>query len=157
MRPDGDTTLVAAIAGTFALVTVLRFISDNEGDAIAVLYVIPIGLTAIRYGMRWGFLAAGLAFLVFVAWAAAEDPDIGAVGYLTRACAFAVAAGGLSWAAQRLWRAERRARGRELHDTIVQQLAIARYSAEAGQTAESVRAVDQALEAVQEMVSADLR
>lgn len=156
MRPNGDTTLLAAVVGSFLAVTVLRFVSDSEADAIAVLYVIPIGLTAIRYGMAAGFAAAGLAFALFGAWSAAEEPDIGVVGYLTRACAFAVAAGGLSWAAQRLWRAERRARGRELHDTIVQRLAVARYSAEAGQVDECVRAVDEALEGVQRMVSADI-
>ena len=156
MRPNGDTTLLAAIVGTFAAVTVLRFATDNEGDAVTILYVIPVGLVGIRYGLAWGFAAAALAFGLFVVWAAVDDADIGVVGYLTRACAFAVAAGGLSWAARRVWRAERRARGRELHDTIVQQLAVARYSAAAGQVDECVRAVDEALDGVQRMVSSDI-
>ena len=153
MSSRNDRVLLATVAGSFVAVAALRLASEEEADAIAVLYVVPVGLVALRYGFRAGMAAAALAFLLFAAWAAWDDADISAAGYISRAVAYAVAAGGLSAVARRLWRHERRLQARQIHDEIVQGLVVARYSAEAGQIDECVRALDKTLAASQAIVS----
>ena len=99
------TTAVAVAAGLFALVTAARFASAEPGDGFTFLYVMPIALLAVLFGLAGGLLAAALALALSVAWIAIEDPDVAAVGVLTRAISFVVVGGVVGAYADRARRA----------------------------------------------------
>lgn len=92
-RSDTRTRLLLA-AALFAAVTVLRFVVENDGnDGITLLYTLPVAVLALSYGVRGGVAGAVLGFGLFSLWAAAEQIDVSAVGYLTRAFAIVVFGG----------------------------------------------------------------
>jgi diguanylate cyclase (GGDEF)-like protein/PAS domain S-box-containing protein len=78
----------------FAVVTGLRFAAGSDvGEGITLLYTLPIGLLAVRYGPRGGLAGAALGMALFAVWAAADDVDVSPTGYLTRAVAFGLLGG----------------------------------------------------------------
>ena len=87
------TAAAASAAGLYALVTAARFASDELGDGFTFLYVMPIALLAVLFGLAGGLLAAALALALSIAWIAIEDPDVAAIGVLTRAVSFVVVGG----------------------------------------------------------------
>ena len=85
--------LLLALA-LFAAVTVLRFAAGSDiGEGITLLYTLPIGLLAVRHGARGGLAGAAIGLALFAVWAAAEDVDVSATGYLTRGIAFGLLGG----------------------------------------------------------------
>lgn len=67
------------MAGLFAAVTVLRWYVDGAGEAAALLYVVPIALSARRLGRRAGIGVAALcaaAFVVLTAVHGRGDVDL---------------------------------------------------------------------------------
>jgi HD-GYP domain-containing protein (c-di-GMP phosphodiesterase class II) len=80
--------LVAAIL--FAAIFGLRVADERPGDAIFVLYVVPIVLVAIELGRRGGAAAALVGLALTAVWALIEHADVGPLGYAARALAFAV-------------------------------------------------------------------
>src|SRR3974377_1663566 len=56
---------VAVAVGLFVLVTVLHWFHDSSGQAITVLYVLPIALLAVTFGLRGGLVGAGCGFGLF--------------------------------------------------------------------------------------------
>lgn len=78
----------------FAAVTILRVAAGDEAsEGIMLLYTLPIALLGMYLGLRGGIAGAGVGLGLFAAWAVAEDVDVSAVGYLTRAAAFLVLGG----------------------------------------------------------------
>jgi PAS domain S-box-containing protein len=80
---------------TFALALVLflaffalRLSDANVGDAEATLFVIPIALIALRFGVRGGLGGALFAFGLVLAWGYLNHVDLHLGGYLTRGAAF---------------------------------------------------------------------
>ena len=70
---------LGVIAGLLAAVTVLRWFFDGAGEAVALLYVVPITLGALRFGRRGGIGVAGIgmtAFIVLEAVRARGDLDL---------------------------------------------------------------------------------
>jgi diguanylate cyclase (GGDEF)-like protein/PAS domain S-box-containing protein len=74
----------------FAAVTAGRFASDNAGDAVGILFVIPIAMVALDFHWRGGLLAGALGTCITVAWSTVEQHAITIVGYGTRTIAFVV-------------------------------------------------------------------
>ena len=64
--PRSPVVAVAVLVGLMAAVTVLRWFVDGAGQAAALLYVVPIALSALRFGRRGGAGAAGCAIGAFV-------------------------------------------------------------------------------------------
>jgi diguanylate cyclase (GGDEF)-like protein/PAS domain S-box-containing protein len=83
--------LLAAIAG-FALVFLLRTLSETPGDGVTFLYVIPISVVAIEFGRVWGVVSAVVALALFAIWTAIDDTGATTVAYLTRGASFVVVA-----------------------------------------------------------------
>lgn len=77
----------------FAGVYGFRFIDTNGADAVLVLFVVPIALSAIAYGLRGGLAASTLALLLLGLWPFLADQAFGFFGYLSRSSAFLVVGG----------------------------------------------------------------
>jgi diguanylate cyclase (GGDEF)-like protein/PAS domain S-box-containing protein len=88
--PRSRLTRLAIAAVLFAAITLGRFASDNAGDAILVIYVIPIAMVALDFRWRGGLLAGALGTAMTVTWAVVEKQPVTIVGYTTRTVAFIV-------------------------------------------------------------------
>lgn len=160
-RQRAPRSRLLASGGILALlcaVTVLRWFVDGAGQAAALLYVVPIALGALRFGRRGGLVVAGFsatAFVVLEAVRAHGDLDVtgwvgpllamvligGLVGHLSD-----VAAEGETERRQAARRLEELSAARrsaaEISDSIVQQVAAARWMLESGQHLEALAALD---------------
>lgn len=160
-RRYAPTTRAAAlgvIVGLMAAVTVLRWFVDGAGQAAGLLYVVPIALSALRFGRRGGVAAAAFGITAFAALElihARGDVDVtGWVAPLLTMALMGGLVGELSdsaadhEAAHRL-QAHRVVEMRdaqhavsETNDSIVQQVAAARWMLEAGKHGEALATLD---------------
>jgi PAS domain S-box-containing protein len=74
----------------FVAIFALGILIDNPAEAPSVLYVLPVALIAIRFGVLGGTIAATFALVLFGIVNAMNEEGAGALGYLTRASAFYV-------------------------------------------------------------------
>ncbi|MST32378.1 hypothetical protein GHK86_06545 [Acidimicrobiaceae bacterium USS-CC1] len=139
---------MAVLAGLMVAVTASRWFVDRAGEAVALLYVVPIALAGLRFGRRGSLLTTGIGTAAFAGLEltrARGDIDVtGWVAPLLAMTLMGVLVGRLSDStatnqatvrlqADRLeelddaWRATARA-----GDSIVQQVAAARWMLEAG-------------------------
>jgi two-component system sensor histidine kinase KdpD len=72
------------------------------GDALSVLYSIPIALIAVELGAAAGLAAGGLAFGLFALWATLADAGAGPLGYLARGAVFVFLGGVIGYLADTL-------------------------------------------------------
>ena len=77
-------TLAVALVG-FALIFAVRVLDGNPANAEGALYVIPVGVLALRFGLRGGALGALLALALTVAWGLIDSVHFTTFGYATRA------------------------------------------------------------------------
>src|ERR1039458_7742734 len=85
---DGPQT-VAIVLVLFAGVYVLQAKDANPADALEVLYVVPIALLALRFGLRGGLVGALVGLALIVVWdLAAGELDVTVLGNLGWAIAF---------------------------------------------------------------------
>jgi PAS domain S-box-containing protein len=92
-------TVLAVAAALFAIIFAVALALGDETDLIAVLYVIPIALLAVEFGIAAGLLAAAIAIVAVVAWDLLDESGPGAVEYAAQVVAFAgvaIAGGALS-------------------------------------------------------------
>ena len=152
---------IGVIVGLFAVVTILRWRFDRAGEAVALLYVVPITLGALRFGRRGGILAAGFsltAFIVLETFRARGDVDVtgwagpllamaligGLVGHLREAAALRdLDRKRQALEIEKLCDAQREAA--TASDSIVQQVAAARWMLEAGRSQEALAALGDAV------------
>ena len=159
--PSSRLVAVGIIVGLLAAVTILRWFFDRASETVALLYVVPIALSALRFGRKGGITAAGFgvtAFVVLEAVRARGDIDVtGWVGPLLAMVLMGGLVGHLSEvAAQREADRRRQAqrieelsdaqrRAVEASDSVVQQVAAARWMLEAGQSKEALAALGDAV------------
>ena len=93
LGPHFRIIAAASAALMFALVTVARFAEDDPGAGLTFLYVLPISLLAVAFGLVGGLLAALLALGLAVLWVVVEDPTVQFLGIVTRGVAFFVVGG----------------------------------------------------------------
>ena len=94
---DSSARVVAIAAGMFALILAWRFVDDDPASAITSVYVVPIALLAVTFGLRGGVAGAGVGLGLVGLWARIEDVDIPADGYLARGLTFVAVALVVSW------------------------------------------------------------
>jgi PAS domain S-box-containing protein len=83
--PSTDrATLVMALV-LFASIFAARVLDGNPANAEGGLYVIPVGVLALRFGLRGGLPGALLALALTVAWALIDGVHFETLGYATRA------------------------------------------------------------------------
>jgi len=88
--PGAGATLAIAIA-LFVVVFALREADTLAGDAIGILYVLPIAVLALRFGLRGGLTGAATSFALIVVWDLGHRAAaVTVAGYLGRGVAFLV-------------------------------------------------------------------
>ncbi len=155
---------VLLYAGIFAL----RMTTGGPTDVTTMFFVLPISLLAVAFGVVAGLLG-GLVAIGFVAtWAIVQHVALSPVGWATRAVPMLLLGVLLGWAADQLRRSDQeRARldraahwhrqAVEINDSIVQGLAVAKWSLEAGKPDRGLAIVTETLDHAQTMVSQLLR
>src|SRR5680860_1849407 len=78
--PASTPATIGLALASFAGIFVLRETDPNLIDAYEIVFVLPIGLLAIRFGFRGG-LAGALFGLVLIGVADLYDNDLGPVSY----------------------------------------------------------------------------
>lgn len=164
-RPELTVVVIVAL---YAGVFLLRVTAGTAMDATNMLYTLPIALAALSFGRRAG-LAAGLgAVALVVAWVLIDSVDLTAFGWFSRIVPMLLLGVLLGDAADRLRRAndtwrrleaatQRHRDAVEINDTLVQGMAAARWSFEAGRHDAGLKTLDQTISLGQEMVSTLLR
>ena len=71
-----------------AVIFAWRQLNDDPGNAVSVLYVVPISLVALELGLAAGLACAVVAIGLIGLWAIAADVHLGALGLLSRGVAF---------------------------------------------------------------------
>lgn len=85
--------VVAFSALMFAAILGLRIASGSTEDATLVLFVAPVAVCAIEFGLRGGLAAALLAVAILVGYEATSDQELGLLGIATRTVAYLVVGG----------------------------------------------------------------
>lgn len=144
----------------FALVTTFHWFDDGSGQAIVVLYVLPVALVAVATGLRGGIASAAVGFGLFsVLEVVHSSGDIDGTGWAVRAVALFLLGGLLGHATDRtrssqqaaLAEQERRsqveeknrrfAEAMEISDSLVQKMVAAKWMAEQGRSEETAEAL----------------
>jgi len=79
----------------FAGLCLARVQSDTVGDAVLLMFVVPIAILAFELGLRGGIGGALVAIVLVAAWDASAPSGIGPAGYVARATAFLVLGAGI--------------------------------------------------------------
>lgn len=155
---------VAVSAVLYAVVLALRFAVDYAGDSVSLLYVLPIALLAVTFGLRAGLAAGVLGILLVVVWVLVENVQLTAWGWLTRAVPMLLLGVLVGDAMDRL-RASERERRRlaalaqrhrdavEIQDSVVQHLAAAKWALETGRSDRGLEILTGTLDSTQRLVS----
>jgi hypothetical protein len=153
------------VAGVlYAAVLALTVFAGEPADDYVLLYVFPVALISIAFGLRAGVMAGLTALVMIVLWVALRDISLTATGWTSRALPLLLLGGLVGRASDRLREAEMERRqleaaallqrdAVEINDSLVQGMAAARWSLQAGQMDTGLRILDETLEQGQEMVS----
>jgi hypothetical protein len=139
--------------GLFAVVSILQWFNDGSGQAIAVLYVLPIALLGVTLGERGGLAGATSGFVLFAVFEVVHSSgDIDATGWVVRAVAMFLLGGLLGHATDRTAVSEqaaldeqrrrcqleeenhRYAEAIEINDSLIQEIVAAKWKVEQGLT-----------------------
>ena len=82
----GARATIALSALLFAAVFALRLSDSNVGDAEGALFIVPIGVLALRFRLRGALIGALVALALVIVWGEV-DPDVSLLttGYVVRA------------------------------------------------------------------------
>ena len=156
----------------FVLVTAGHFLVDGAGEAVDILYCLPVALLAVTFGLRGGLAGACLGIGLFaVAETIDGTGDIDATGWLTRSAGLLLlglllgratdqiaASQRMAVAAREERRAvqetsRRQAEALEISDSILQHLAVAKWMVEQGKGEDAIAILSSTLEKGQRMVA----
>ncbi|GAA1599283.1 MULTISPECIES: hypothetical protein [Kribbella] len=162
-RQHPVTALVVA-AVLYASVLMLTVFTGKPGDDYFLLYVFPVALIAVTFGLRAGAAAGAAAVALIVVWVAARDVSLTTSGWAARGASMLVLGLVLGRASDRLRRAEVERRqleagallhreAIEINDSLVQGMAAARWSLQAGQLEAGLKILDETLGQAHELVS----
>jgi PAS domain S-box-containing protein len=82
-----SATIVLALV-LFAGIFVLRDLEPSVGHAYEILFMLPIALLAVRFGLRGGLVGALLGFALMVTWNLYDPVTVTVSGYLIPGIAF---------------------------------------------------------------------
>jgi len=141
----------------FVAVTGIHFLINGTGQAVDILYALPIALLAMAFGLRGGLIGAVIGFALFAVVEVSHGVgDIDATGWITRGAGMFLLGALLGQATDRIEaaqlltfadqeerrvlaeRARRQAEALEISDSILQHLAVAKWMIEAGNDAEAI-------------------
>lgn len=157
-------------AALFAVISVAAWFNDATGQAVVILYVLPIALLAVSWGLRGGAVGASVGFGLFAVLTTLHSSGaIGADGWVVRGVVMFLLGILLGHAADQNWTSERAAlleqerrcrvedanrryaEAMEISDSLVQQMAAAKWLAEDGQGTEAAEVLACTIEAGETM------
>jgi hypothetical protein len=149
-RSDTGAAL-AVSAGLFVVVTVTQLLIPTTGEAVDILYALPVALLAMTFGLRGGLIGSAVGLGLFaVVELGFGSGDIDASGWLSRAVGLFLLGVLLGRATDQVdagrrrtlaaadeqrrlaEQARRQAEGLEISDSILQHIAVAKWMIEAG-------------------------
>ena len=153
---------VAAVL--YVAIFVLRLSVGDPSEVITALYVLPIALVTVTYGMRGGVVGSLLALLLVAVWAVVEDIDLSVFGWVTRAVPLVGMGLLLGHAWERLRDAAelrrqhevaalRHRQAVEINDSLIQGMAAAKWAIESGQVERGLDTLDDTIRLGQQLVS----
>jgi PAS domain S-box-containing protein len=86
-RPGPRATPAVALA-LFLGIFALRVSDPNVANGEATLFLVPIAVLALRFGLRGGIAGALVACALILAWGRYDDVEMTLAGYLSRGAAF---------------------------------------------------------------------
>jgi len=148
-------TVTAAVL--FAAVTGMHVVVNGTGQAVDILYALPIALLAMSFGLRGGLVGATTGFLLFAVVEVFDGVgDIDVTGWITRVAGLFLLGVLLGQATDQIEvgqrramaalverraladRARRQAEALEISDSILQHLAAAKWKIESGDSDEAI-------------------
>lgn len=162
-RQRASATVIVAAALTFA-VFLGHFTIDDSDGATGLLFTFPIALLALAFGRPAGLLAGTVVAALLLVWASVDGVSLSAVNWVSRAAPLVLIGALVGDAATRDRRAQRadlelaeaKAREREaaeINDSIVQGLAVAKWSLELGDTDRALELVSSTMTTAQAHVT----
>ncbi len=155
-RSHARAALVTATI-LFVAVTGLHFVVNGTGQAVDILYALPIALLAMSFGLRGGLIGAAIGFSMFaVVEVTYGVGDIDVTGWITRAAGMFLLGILLGHATDQIEAGQRRtfaiheerrllaeharrqSEALEISDSILQHLAVAKWMIEAGNDDEAI-------------------
>ena len=149
-RSHGRAALITATI-LFVAVTGLHLLVNGTGQAVDILYALPIALLAVSFGLRGGLVGAAVGFALFAVVEVFHGVgDIDVTGWVTRGAGLFLLGVLLGQAADQIEVAEhrtiaameerralaertrRQTEALEISDSIIQHLAVAKWMIEAG-------------------------
>lgn len=151
-------------AALFVGVFAVRMGVDGTREAISVLYVLPIALLAMTFGLRTGVAAGTTGVGLLAVWAVESGASLTPLGWLSRATPLLVLGALIGIASDRLREAERREHraaavavlqreAAEVNDALVQGLAVTKWVLESGDSERALAMLEENLVTAQEHVS----
>ena len=134
---------IGVAAAMYVAVFALRLSVSRVEDAITLLFVLPIALLAFAFGRRVGVLAGGVGVALAATWIVVDHVQLRVLGWLAFSVPLVLLGALVGDASDRqrhvaeverqLLIAEMRAReAAEINDSIIQNLAAAKWSVESG-------------------------
>ena len=166
-RAHPGWTWAVAVA-LFAAVFALRLTVGDPDDTVNLLLTLPIALLALSFGRTAGLVSGLVAVALVATWVVARDVDLSALGWASRVTPLLLLGGLLGDASDRLTAAQARRRtlesaaqrhrdATEVNDTLVQGMAAARWSLEAGRYDAGLKTLEETLVLGQQLVSKLMR
>lgn len=161
--------LALSVAGVlYIAVLSLRLLVGDPVDAYSMLYALPVALVAMTSGLRAGMVAGLVAVGLTVVWAIVDGVDLTVTGWASRVLPLLLLGALLGQATDRARRAEiehRRLEAAallhrqaiEINDSLVQGMAAAMWSFDAGQVEAGKKVLEQTLSQAHELVSGLIR
>jgi hypothetical protein len=161
--------VVLAVAGAlFLAVLTLRLLVGDAEDAYSMFYVLPVALIATSFGMRAGAGAGVAAIGLIVLWTIVRDVTLTPTGWASRVVPLLLLGVLLGEASDRIRRAEQGRREAaaaallhreaiEINDSLVQGMAAAKWSLEAGQTEVGLKTLNETIARAHDLVSGLIR
>lgn len=165
-RRPGRAVAVAGVL--FASVFLLRVTTGGPTEAYSMLYVLPVALLAVAFGLRGGVAAGMTAVALMAAWAVYDEVHLGPLAWASRVVPMLALGLLLGYATDRARRAEARQRAVEaaallhqqaieINDSLLQGVATARWALDQGRVDDGVALLNQTMSDAQRMVSSLIR
>jgi hypothetical protein len=161
LRPE----LAAGVSTVmFVAVAILQWSVAGPEDAISVLFVLPVALLALSFGLRAGIGSGILGVSLLALWAVPSGEELTVLGWLSRTTPLLLL-GVLVGAASDRIRASREAErhsaevvllqreAAEINDHVLQQMGAAKWLLEAGRTDDGIEVLATSMDTAQQLVS----
>ena len=149
--------------GLFGGVLLLRWLVAGVEDSISMLYVLPVALLALTFGLRVGLAAGLVAVGLLVAWVAWSGEQLSPLGWLSRVTPLLLLGGLVGVAAERIRAADRIERhaaeiellqrdAAEINDSLIQGMAVTKWLFESGQASAGIELLEETMVTGQQLV-----